>query len=404
MNVIELPLLHDHHNHVSLYAALDSALDLAGLTEAPALRALAGLPRDRLSLAKGWRSDRLRFDEAILARLPPVLIINFSLHGFVLSPSALPLVEALWPEFAARRNDVAWTEAQLPEIFSFYGRVAGLDAAKLAAFMAKLESLGIASAEDLSTIGAQALEVIATGPFSKRIESWATQPSYMALGPEARSRVKGFKVFLDGSIGARNAAIVPAFLGGERGLLLHEDDELSELLAGLTLEGKPIAIHAIGQRAIEQALRSLEGLSRSGPGLPPVRLEHVQFIEEGQAFRARDLGLCLSMQPNFNADSLDYADRLPQALLASNNPFRMLIDKAGFVPGKDLLFGSDGMPHGSGEALRSCLFPPREGQRLRVEELVAGYGGAHQTGIVGHARFAVDEARRSVERLPSEQA
>jgi hypothetical protein len=56
-----------------------------------------------------------------------------------------------------------------------------------------------------------------------------------------------------------------------------------------------------------------------------------------------------------------------------NNPFRMLIDEAGFVPGKDLLFGSDGMPHGARYALESALFPPFPGQRLSLPEFVAGY-------------------------------
>jgi hypothetical protein len=56
-----------------------------------------------------------------------------------------------------------------------------------------------------------------------------------------------------------------------------------------------------------------------------------------------------------------------------NNPFRMLIDQAGFVPGKDLLFGSDGMPHGAAYALNSALFPPYPGQRLTLPEFIAGY-------------------------------
>jgi hypothetical protein len=51
----------------------------------------------------------------------------------------------------------------------------------------------------------------------------------------------------------------------------------------------------------------------------------------------------------------------------------MLIDEARFVPGKDLLFGSDGMPHGAQYALESALFPPFPGQELTLDEFVAGY-------------------------------
>jgi hypothetical protein len=56
-----------------------------------------------------------------------------------------------------------------------------------------------------------------------------------------------------------------------------------------------------------------------------------------------------------------------------NNPFRMLIDEAGFVPGINLLFGSDGMPHGVQYALENSLFPPFPGQKLALDEFVAGY-------------------------------
>ena len=79
------------------------------------------------------------------------------------------------------------------------------------------------------------------------------------------------------------------------------------------------------------------------------------------------------MQPNFSSDSACYADRLPVKYLRGNNPFRMLIDQAGFVPGEDLVFGSDGMPHGAAAALESALFPPFAGQRLKLEEFTAGY-------------------------------
>ena len=51
----------------------------------------------------------------------------------------------------------------------------------------------------------------------------------------------------------------------------------------------------------------------------------------------------------------------------------MLIDEAGFVPGENLIFGSDGMPHGVETALQSALFPPEEGQKLTLEEFIQGY-------------------------------
>ena len=104
-----------------------------------------------------------------------------------------------------------------------------------------------------------------------------------------------------------------------------------------------------------------------------VRLEHAQMITLEQALLAKKLGIILSMQPNFSPDSAAYSDRLPPHYINANNPFRMLIDEAGFVPGKDLLFGSDGMPHGAAYAAECAEKPPVPGQRLTMQELIAGY-------------------------------
>ena len=84
-------------------------------------------------------------------------------------------------------------------------------------------------------------------------------------------------------------------------------------------------------------------------------------------------GIITFEKPNFSEDSVIYRDRLSERFLRANNPFRMLIDKVGFKPGADLLFGSDGMPHGIRFALSQALFPPYPGQKLTLSELVSGY-------------------------------
>ena len=79
------------------------------------------------------------------------------------------------------------------------------------------------------------------------------------------------------------------------------------------------------------------------------------------------------MQPNFNSDSSDYSDRMDEGYCEMNNPFRMLIDEAGFRTGEDLILGSDGMPHGVNAAISQSFFPTKPSQRLTEDEFVAGY-------------------------------
>jgi len=387
---------------VSLYASFEGLPDLSGLDGKAAMNLLGGLPGDRLNLVKGWRTDRLplgsRSAAAELVELPPAIVVNSSLHGYALSDRALPFVSELWPEFAEKARDPAWGERNLPRLFSFYVRVAGLDAGKLAEFMTKMEELGIGSLEDMALAGEEALAVESGSPFAGRILSWATPEVYRSLSEGSRRSCAGIKIFLDGSLGARTAALDEAFSGGEAGSLVYDNEELSALLAEIASFRTGIAMHAIGHSAIAQALRCLEVSRRDGVEFPSVRLEHVQFISLEQARSCKDSGIILSMQPNFNADSSDYADRLCPRHRAENDPFRMLIDEAGFVPGGDLLFGSDGMPHGPEFALRWGFFPSFGGQILTFGEFEAGYGAAQ--GMKGEGSvFAVDGEARTVRRI-----
>lgn len=403
MRTIELPPLHDHHSHVSLYTALEGLPDLSSLDAREARELLFAQGRDKLGIVKGWKSERLPLDAEMVASLPPLVIVNFSLHGFVLTQSARPYIAGLWPEFLERQGDEAWAERALPELFAFYCRLGGFGQEKLAAFMSRMEKLGIIFIEDMASPGTAALDLIAASPYADRIRSWIPASIYLSLCKEDRGRAAGVKLFLDGSIGARSAAIDRPYIGGGQGRLIYSAAELEELLARLHegLPSKPpaLAIHAIGHRSIEQAISVLESCGRKGLAFPLVRLEHVQFISLRQARRARELGLVLSMQPNFNSDSVDYGDRLPPELLAENDPFRMLIDEAGFVPGKDLVFGSDGMPHGPEYALQWGLYPAFPGQRLELDEFVAAYsGGGWQRGknepaFFHPARLSIDETR-----------
>jgi len=394
-----IPLLHDHHSHTSLYAALGGGPDLSGLAFGEARDLLASLPEDRLTLVTGYRSGVHRLDKSELDALPPALIVDFSLHGFLCTGRGLPLLREAFPEVAAHEGDKPWMERNIARLFSLYVKSAGLDEAKLAGFFLGLESVGTGSAEDMSA-SAEALRFIVSTPFRGRVEFWVSPEEEARLRPEERPLVRGIKLYLDGALGSRTAAIVGRFDDGSEGFLTYSDEALSELLFRYGRD-YDLSLHAIGERAIAQALETVGTLTKRG-GRRGVRFEHVQFISEPQARLAKDLGVVLSMQPNFTEDSVLYADRLDPGRRAANNPFRMLLDKAGFRAGEDLVFGSDGMPHGAAHAFRWSLFPPHPGQLLTIDELVAGYGEAR--GRSGTIILNIDERKASVEVLPARGA
>jgi predicted amidohydrolase YtcJ len=284
---------------------------------------------------------------------------------------------------------------------------AGASAAKLKAFFDRLGELGVYSAEEMLLVGVDEIQMFDDAGLAHRTQFWAAPETYESASPEERARIHGIKLFTDGAIGVTTAALHqeyrvglrPTAHGlesvGYRGMLLYSDDELEALIVRWSKE-KPMAIHAIGDAAIDQVVAAVERAASRVPSRQTIRIEHAQFISEATARRAKSLGLHLSMQPNFSEDSVAYAERLPAGYPANNNPFRMLIDRIGYVPGVDLYFGSDGMPHGAPEALRQSLIPEggHAGQMLTLDEFVAGYCHADMTR--GSIEVKIDKAGRSV--------
>lgn len=76
-----------------------------------------------------------------------------------------------------------------------------------------------------------------------------------------RMRIQGMKFMLDGSVGGRTAAVSCAFEGTEdTGLLYIEDETLLHQLRRAVRGGLRLAVHGIGERALDQALGALGAL------------------------------------------------------------------------------------------------------------------------------------------------
>ena len=176
-----------------------------------------------------------------------------------------------------------------------------------------------------------------------------------------------------------SAAIQGNWPDGSVGLLTYTDEQLSGLLTELAAFKTGLSVHAIGELAIGQFLQVLLQLDAKNISFPYIQMEHAQFITKEQMSICRDMDITLSMQPNFSDDSVIYADRLSETHRRNNNPFRKLIDRWGFKPGENLIFGSDGMPHSIAFALQCALFPAFPNQKLTLDEFVAGYGEAEWT-------------------------
>lgn len=396
-----IPLLRDRHSHPMLYSALMDAVDLnrPGFTRESAVDAI----RERAlavgagwTIATGWNSGRVQLDKADFDDLPPVVVLALSIHGLLVNDAGRLLLRQQDEVVADHLDDQDWIERNLRRVLNLFAR-AGASPERLRAFFDQLRTLGVHSAEEMLLVGEDEIRLFDEAGLAGRTQFWAAPETYESASSSNRERIHGIKLFTDGAIGVTTAALkTPYRTVPHSGLLLYDNAALEALIASYA-PIKPMAIHAIGDAAIEQVVSAVERLSaRPGWSRHLIRIEHAQFMSEAVGRRAKDLGIHLCMQPNFSDDSVAYADRLPTEYPERNNPFRMLIDRVGYVPGDDLYFGSDGMPHGVQEALRQSLFPDGHGgQTLTLDEFIAGYCEPSADTI----DVEIDEARRRVRIL-----
>lgn len=117
------------------------------------------------------------------------------------------------------------------------------------------------------------------------------------------TRLGGLKFSIDGSAGPHNAALYEEYPGdpGNTGILRIQPGALDEAVATAQRSGLPVAIHAIGPRAVDIALDSLEAAVTAHPnGRLRHRIEHANLPPNpGQFERMARLGVMWSVQPAF---------------------------------------------------------------------------------------------------------
>lgn len=361
---------HDHHTHISFYSALDCAADLSFCKtfEEAAARITAAYKNETIVFAKGWKNNLYNIDKQDLEKLPPVAICNISLHCFRINSSARNIIAQKYPQIIANIDNQTWVEHNLNSIFALFTDYS--DTSSIPKFIEKLESLGIYEAEDMA-VSSEKSALFLAKKYGKRITLWAELEMFKKLGT-AKKYIHGIKLFADGALGSKTAALSATCDAGSPACLLYSYEEMQKIMEEAAKLSPNLAIHAIGDAAIEQVIACAKNIFGYNSNIK-LRIEHAQMITKAQAIQAKKLGIILSMQPNFSFDSAVYEDRLPAHYLKANNPFRMLIDEAGFEVGKDLLFGSDGMPHGIIEAAKSAFEPPLPSQKLTQKELTSGY-------------------------------
>jgi predicted amidohydrolase YtcJ len=116
-------------------------------------------------------------------------------------------------------------------------------------------------------------------------------------------RIGSIKVFMDGALGPRTAAMFQPYLNEpeNKGILNMDGEEFFEHGRQAAEVGLSMTVHAIGDRAVHEVLDGFEQLRRyeHDHRLPALRhrIEHVQIIHPDDAGRLGKLNIVASMQP-----------------------------------------------------------------------------------------------------------
>lgn len=141
-----------------------------------------------------------------------------------------------------------------------------------------------------------------------------------------RLKVGPAKVFSDGSAGGRTAAMREPYLGDapDRGMFLYADAELDALVGRYHRAGFQIAIHAIGDAAIDQALAAYGRVLDESPGPDRRhRIEHCGYIVPEHIDIMVERGIYPAPQPVFVYDFGDlYLEAVGEERSASCYPMR----------------------------------------------------------------------------------
>lgn len=119
-----------------------------------------------------------------------------------------------------------------------------------------------------------------------------------------RLRIGPIKILLDGSLGARTAALEEPYSDapGESGILNIEPEELFAMVELAHRAGRQVAIHAIGDRAARVALDAIEAAQARHPRADARhQLIHCQIMNPGLWARMAELGVTGNIQPRFVA-------------------------------------------------------------------------------------------------------
>jgi predicted amidohydrolase YtcJ len=326
---------------------------------------------------KGKKEDLDRFSLDKICRRKPVIMRRVCGHFAIVNTAALGKIGSNW-SIVDRKRGYLYEDAALylNQIFTPSDEMLekGLEMA-----MDEALSRGVTSIHEITNVRnfimfqklKSRLRIrVALYIYNEALDPVINTGFISGLG-DNYLKFQGIKAFMDGSIGARTAAVSKPYPGTKnRGRLLLNTDQLRKIIQKAETSSLQLIVHSLGDRATAVAVRAFE---ESGVKVNKLRhrLEHLEIVDDPLLKRIGRLGLIASMQPNF-VRRWQLPGGLYERYLGRRyktmNPFRKVIEH-----GIPLVFGSDSMPLDPGLGLYGAIDHPFGAGRLDPAEAFASY-------------------------------
>src|SRR5204862_7388899 len=138
------------------------------------------------------------------------------------------------------------------------------------------------------------------------LDTWFRSGPLMAYGN--RLTVRGVKLYADGALGSRGAALLAPYSDDptNSGLLVSRPEHLLDVARRARAAGFQVNTHAIGDRGVRNVIDAYEGA-----GAIPAerfRIEHVQVVAPSDFPRLARSGIIASMQPTHATSDMYWAE------------------------------------------------------------------------------------------------
>lgn len=362
------PGFKDGHCHLGGVGMAAMVLDLVGVGSVAGLRerlrAYAATHRDGAIYGRGWIEthwperrfpNRADLDDIVGDR--PVFLERVDGHAAVVNGAALALagVDSTTANPAGGSierhadgratgmlidNAMGLVQSRLP------APTAAMQRQALAQALSLYAARGWTGATNMSTSLAEAMllqEFAAAGEAPIHTDIYLTPEDSQILfrrGAFAvgNAHVRGVKLYMDGALGSRGAALLAPYADAHGdGLLVTPPDELRAFLARARAQNVQIATHAIGDRGnrlVLDAYRDVFGDDSGASRAARWRIEHAQVLAADDIPRFAALGIVASMQPSHAISDLHFApSRLGRERLAGAYAWRSLLDSGAVIAG-----------------------------------------------------------------------